>query len=94
MSGITRRFQQRALKMVGDVPPHVTCPFCHHGFDIVVSRRQMSRSGFSRRLFRFYRCRVCDQRFQTLNHALIAWPVPLAITALTVIGICMLTVRH
>ena len=61
------RFQKRVANALSDVPEELECPECHHDFDIVISGRQVNNGPVSRRLFRHFRCRVCDCRFSQMN---------------------------
>ncbi len=84
MTEISSAFQRRAMNNVCHVPGHLKCPCCRHGYDIVVSRRQVLRGYWMRRLFRFFRCRVCGCRFRTINVELILRPMRVAIPALAI----------
>jgi hypothetical protein len=79
MVRVSSKFQQQAMGALCRVPPGVNCPCCHHQFDIVVSRKQVLSGYLARRLFRYYRCGVCDHRFSTFNHKLISWSWRLAL---------------
>lgn len=64
---LSGRFQKKVLRNVCHVPADLSCPECHHRYDIVVSRRQVVGSLWSRKLIRYFRCRVCDHRFSRWN---------------------------
>jgi hypothetical protein len=93
MFRINRRFQQRAIAALCHVPPDINCPCCHHHFDIVVSRQQISRGALARKFWRYYRCRVCDHRFSTFNHDLLSTSFRLAIPLLAFVAIGLWMVR-
>ena len=61
------RFQQEVVHATSHVPDWVQCPECHHDYDIVVSRRQVSCGPLKRILFRQFRCRVCECQFAEWN---------------------------
>lgn len=92
MSRITARFQQRAIEKLFRVPEDLSCPCCHHSYEIEVSRRQLMGNIVSRRLWRHYHCCVCDHRFRVLNLVVRFWPVGLAFpaAALLIAGFSMI----
>ena len=94
MSGISSRFQQQAVQSLCSVPPDVKCPCCLHRFDIVVSRQQLLSGWLSRKLFRFFRCRVCGTRFRTLNPELVRWPIRVAVPVMALVVLAILSIRH
>ena len=41
----------------------VRCPDCDKNYDVVFSRKALTKPLVFRMLFAYYRCRVCDYRF-------------------------------